>query len=256
MSLSCLKSKTGDKPVIYLFPPKSSEEMDVAVDLALVPQWKFFAIYPVIPTKSQAPSGHGENLTWSVHINEDQTLTEKTTGLTVSYLYWEAETQAVLPTPPGSPVPGDEMVQHFDPITSDVSDDDGVSVLLPLAELTPYLDAALKSLGLHTEARTSFITYWLPSFNKHTYIALRFVPQAAYARAASLNHFFMLFRGVEEPDLWLNAIARVPESLEKWKDVIGCGPADVLADDDLFRVLEWGGMEVKKWHTIQDTHTD
>ncbi|KAG2740062.1 hypothetical protein P692DRAFT_20840935 [Suillus brevipes Sb2] len=44
-----------------------------------------------------------------------------------------------------------------------------------------------KALGLHTEARTSFITYWLTSFLKHEYIALRFVPQAAYERAASLN---------------------------------------------------------------------
>lgn len=52
------------------------------------------------------------------------------------------------------------------------------SVLLPIGTITPYLDASLRALGLHTEARTSFITYWLPSLLKHQHIAVRFVPQA------------------------------------------------------------------------------
>lgn len=33
------------------------------------------------------------------------------------------------------------------------------SVLLQIAAVPPYLDSALQSLGLHTEARTSFITF-------------------------------------------------------------------------------------------------
>lgn len=32
------------------------------------------------------------------------------------------------------------------------------SVVLEVSKMTPYLDKALKDLGLHTEARTSFIT--------------------------------------------------------------------------------------------------
>lgn len=33
------------------------------------------------------------------------------------------------------------------------------SVVLEVSKMTPYLDKAIKGLGLHTEARTSFITY-------------------------------------------------------------------------------------------------
>ena len=36
--------------------------------------------------------------------------------------------------------------------------DPGDSVLLPISKVPDYLDAALKALALHTEARTSFIT--------------------------------------------------------------------------------------------------
>jgi len=35
----------------------------------------------------------------------------------------------------------------------------GDSVLLSIGKVAGYLDAALKALALHTEARTSFITY-------------------------------------------------------------------------------------------------
>ncbi|KAE9400968.1 hypothetical protein BT96DRAFT_975007 [Gymnopus androsaceus JB14] len=46
------------KPVIYLFPPKKSKEMDFTVDLSLVSQWKFSAAYPVVPTKSKISWAH------------------------------------------------------------------------------------------------------------------------------------------------------------------------------------------------------
>ena len=44
----------------------------------------------------------------------------------------------------------------FRPGVTGVSNED--SVLLPVADVTPYLDKALAALGLHVEARTSFIT--------------------------------------------------------------------------------------------------
>src|SRR5260221_8748592 len=45
----------------------------------------------------------------------------------------------------------------FDPSRPSVSPAD--SILLPIGKVPGYLDAALKALALHTEARTSFITY-------------------------------------------------------------------------------------------------
>jgi hypothetical protein len=114
---------------------------------------------------------------------------------------------------------------------------------------------ALKALALHTEARTSFITYWLPDMLKHEYIALRFVAQDAYERAAPMRivptpdvvtRVFMLFRGVSAGDLglWQAASARAASAEGAfWADVVGVDAARA-ADSGLFRVLEWGGMEV------------
>ena len=60
----------------------------------------------------------------------------------------------------------------------------------------------------------------------------------------------MLFKGVENPGQWPNAIARVSSSLSGWASIVGEGNSDAdidkLSDERLFRVLEWGGMEVKR----------
>lgn len=85
----------------------------------------------------------------------------------------------------------------FDPSRPYVSPKD--AVLLSIDKIPAYLDSALESLTLHTEARTSFITcvihlpdlvlsqltltytrYWLPSLLKYSNIALQFLPQKAY----------------------------------------------------------------------------
>jgi hypothetical protein len=46
--------------------------------------------------------------------------------------------------------------ETFDPSRPSVTP--GNSILLPIGKIPGYLDAALKALALHTEARTSFIT--------------------------------------------------------------------------------------------------
>jgi hypothetical protein len=90
---------------------------------------------------------------------------------------------------------------------------------------------------------------------KHKYIALRFVAQAAYEQAAQLRitpapdvvtRVFMLFRGVPVGGLglWEAASARAAVADGAfWADVVGVNAARA-ADSGLFRVLEWGGMEV------------
>ena len=50
-----------------------------------------------------------------------------------------------------------EDIETFDPARPSLSPGD--SILLPIGKIPSYLDAALKALALHTEARTSFITY-------------------------------------------------------------------------------------------------
>lgn len=161
-------------------------------------------------------------------------------------------------SPPASP--GPELV--FDPRTCALTPSN--SVLLPIDAIPKYLDTALAALELHVEARTSFITYWLPSLLKHKHVALRFVPQKEYECAAKLDvsptpdvvvRCFMVFQGVEfgsgNGDSiafagWDVAAAREKEDPSLWRAVVGMPDnKGAMADGSLFRVLEWGGMEVK-----------
>lgn len=90
--------------------------------------------------------------------------------------------------------------------------------------------------------------------NKHAYIALRFVPQSEYEKAASLEitpspgvvtRVFMLFRGIKDSALpgWANALGRAEEDVGFWLSVVGIDRAK-MEDKATFRVLEWGDMEV------------
>ncbi|KAG8703999.1 hypothetical protein FRC08_002519 [Ceratobasidium sp. 394] len=129
------------------------------------------------------------------------------------------------------------------------------SVVLPLGKVTGYIDDVLMSLGLHTEARCSFITYWLPDLQRHSYLALCFLPQVEYEAAAPFSvtptpdvttRVFMLFRGVEEDELeaWADATAKANEDPSLWREIVGVD-VEKARNSELFRVLEWGGMEVK-----------
>ncbi|KAG2004270.1 ubiquitin family protein [Coprinopsis cinerea AmutBmut pab1-1] len=248
----------GGKPVIYLFSPV---EREVSVKLSLVPQWEFSAIYPVVPVKT-ASAGSGQEIEWTVTTSADGSLKERTTGLEVAYLFWEAETTRVAPlSPPPTPTiaatdPGDGPLQEvFVPNDAHLCSEN--SVVVETSKVTPYLDGALKALGLHTEARTSFITYWLPAILKHEYVALRFLPQSAYERAAPLDitpapdvvlRIFMLFKGVDQGELeedWKQAAYRATEPVGRWVQVVG---VDVpkATDPQSFRVVEWGGMEIHR----------
>ena len=76
------------KPVIYLYP--TSSLADVTVELALTSSWRFSAVHP--PPKTTIPPGEphkAQSLTWSVTAEPNGTLVDKTSGMEVSYLYWE-----------------------------------------------------------------------------------------------------------------------------------------------------------------------
>ncbi|KAF8911238.1 hypothetical protein CPB85DRAFT_1513235 [Mucidula mucida] len=228
-----MKPQRGGKPVIYLFSPAS---IQASVRLSLVKDWAFSAIYPVVPIKTYPPVG--QTLEWHVQTHPDGTT--------------QSDRHNPLSPPPS---PSDGPV--FNPVHSTVTDLD--SVVLPVTQITPYLDAALTALSLHVEARTSFITYWLPSILKHTHIALRFVPQAAYETAAPLEvtpqpdvltRIFMLWKGVTSAELhsgvWQSSVQRAALDVEMWKGIVGIQEFPSMYDESAFRVLEWGGMEVHK----------
>jgi hypothetical protein len=76
--------QVGGKPVIYLYAPS---DIEASVTLSLTPEWRFSAVYPVVPTKRS----FGRHVQWNVRTHQDGSLTELNTGLDVSYLFWEAE---------------------------------------------------------------------------------------------------------------------------------------------------------------------
>ncbi|VDB95548.1 unnamed protein product [Peniophora sp. CBMAI 1063] len=244
--------QVGGKPVIYLSPPSSGPAIDATVELELSAPWSLSALYPVRPGSIRTDSSYGQKTSWTVRADPYGVLYDKATETEVSYLYWEAITNPPRPlTPPASPRSSPALVE-FDPSRAKLSSMD--SVLLPVDKVPTYLDKALAALALHTEARTSFITYWLPSILKHERVALRFVPQAEYEQAARLTvipspdvvtRVFMVFRGVSEREMteWEPAVERAGEDVAFWKDVVGID-ASAAQDASLFRVLEWGGMEV------------
>ena len=86
-----LQSQVVRKPVIYLYPP--SRLSDVTVELLLTSSWSFSAIYPLPQTaltsgeKQQIAT---QSLTWTVDAEPDGRLVDKTSGVEVTYLYWEA----------------------------------------------------------------------------------------------------------------------------------------------------------------------
>ncbi|CAE6369882.1 unnamed protein product [Rhizoctonia solani] len=243
----------GGKPVIYLFPPSFTS--DIQVRLSLTRSWDFSEIYPPT-TITQDSELLGQTVAWTVNARPDGMLWDQATNREVAYLFWEALSNPKLPsspptTRPSSPV--ESPPQAFDPASPTLLP--GHSALLPFDKVTGYIDDVLLALGLHTEARTSFITYWLPNLSKHAFIALRFLPQNEYEKAAPLNitpapdvttRVFMLFGGVEESQLeqWGEAVAMASRDVMVWRDVVGVDVAQVQ-DKSLFRVLEWGGMEVK-----------
>jgi len=63
-----------------------------------------------------------------------------------------------------------------------------------------------------------------------------------------VTRVFMLFRGIApgDLDLWSQAAARATadDGTTFWTNVVGIDSARA-SDRSLFRVLEWGGMEVK-----------
>ena len=85
-NLYLVRNQIGGKPVIYLFSPKT---LEAEVKLSLISQWKLCAIYPVVPSKPRTVLSN-DQVAWKVRTHANGDLTELTTGLNVTYLFWEA----------------------------------------------------------------------------------------------------------------------------------------------------------------------
>jgi hypothetical protein len=234
---------TGGKPVIYIQPPHNLEH--VSVKLSLSREWHYSAVYPVVEPKSE----DGRSVVqWDVAARPSGELTDKASGLDLSYLFWEATSDSGRP-----PTPSYEGESSgFDPSSPSLAPEN--AAVLAFTPFLKHLDHTLTSIGLHVSARNDFITFWLPHFvrihERGKVIAFRFLPQADYEQAARLDvtpapevvtRVFLLFGGVDSANEgWSEACNRA-ENVD-WKKVVGV--RDEVTDATKFRVLEWGGMEV------------
>ncbi|KAG6899531.1 hypothetical protein C0993_009347 [Termitomyces sp. T159_Od127] len=224
------------KPAIYVFSP---EDIDVTVSVTLNKDMEFTTVYPIVPIKKLKPQG--EKIQWDVHASPDGSLMACETGLELSSLFWEADLNArSFSRSRQGEIPGTWSLS------------DANSVVLSSDDITGYLQRALLFLGLHTEARTNFVTFWLPTLMSHKHIALRFMPQAEYSMIVPLDikpqpdviiRVFMLFQGVMDLELWPSARRRAHDDVSFWADIVGVDSAAAF-NKDLSRVLEWGAMEI------------
>ncbi|KAJ7761612.1 hypothetical protein DFH07DRAFT_1059848 [Mycena maculata] len=129
---------------------------------------------------------------------------ELNTGLDVAYLYWEAH----------------------DLCPSD-------SVLLAVCDITPYLDKILASLALKSYARRPA----LRAVGRVRNLDITPAPDV-------VTRVFMLFKRIGDDVLhdW-DAAWAAENDTERWCTVAGTD-TERASDATLFRVLEWGGMEV------------
>ena len=79
------------KPVIYLHTPSGLPDVTVELTLSSSSSWRFSAVHP--PPLTTVPSGEphaAQSLTWAVSAEPNGVLVDKTSGMELSYLYWEA----------------------------------------------------------------------------------------------------------------------------------------------------------------------
>lgn len=238
----------------------------VSVQLSLVPRWSFSAVYPLTEI-SPCPKTGGDQIKWIVKAKSGgDVLVQEGSDKEAAYLYWEAmsnpESSFTSTHLLSSDVTQDRTSEtdlstaiSFDPASPSLMPQLPTTALLPFKIFVSELDTILGTLSMPLRARTDFITYWLPKFWGHTYIAFRFLPQSEYERAAPLRvhpapqvvtRIFLLFKGLGEGDVetdvaWESARERAMKI--DWKRVIGIDEEGAKGESK-FRVLEWGGMEV------------
>ena len=151
------------------------------------------------------PESNGE---WTVTADPDGTLTDKASGKTYDYIFWESSDNTEYDWSEGYVIKG--------------------------SETEAFLRNVLPEMGLKKNEYEEFIAYWLPRMEKNRYNLITFQTNR-YTESAKLTvspqpdsilRVFMAFREVDKPF----AVAR-----PKITPFVRKG----------FTVVEWGGAEVR-----------
>jgi hypothetical protein len=238
---------------------------DLRIKVTLAKGWDFDMLYPLATPRPSQGDGNSSCVSWTVSTHPDGTITDESTKIACSYLFWEARVRVLPPVsrapPPSFPLHGVDEEEVFDP--SSPSFTPSTTVVLPFDDFVPYLDRTLGRLALTAAMRTDFIVFWLPNFRRirdnGLHIAIRFVRQKAFEAAARLEvdgaspstvaRVFMLFGGVDtgtagKENGWHGRTMTLVEAEEvDWARRAGID-VEGMRDETKFRILEWGGMEI------------
>lgn len=181
-----------EKPVIYLYPTRTT---DVTVNIRLADGRFTQAI----------PAGNGSG-TWNVTAEPDGRLTDRASGKTYDYIFWESTDNTEYDWSEGFVVKG--------------------------SEAESFLLGLLPKMGLTRKEYTEFIEYWLPRLQKNEYNLVTFQTDR-YTDTAELEvspkpdsvlRVFMVFKAIDGP---LEIAAPEIKPFERKG----------------FTVVEWGGAE-------------
>lgn len=180
-----------EKPVIYLYPERTT---DVNVRVSLSDGWFTESI----------PAGSGE---WNVTARPDGTLTDKATGKTYDYIYWES--------------------------TADADYDWSHGYVVKGSEAESFLLRVLPAMGMNEKEYSEFIDYWLPRLQKNEYNLVTFQTDC-YTDAVKMDIS-------PEPD----SVLRVFMAFRAADGATTVAEPEIQPfERNGFTVVEWGGAEI------------
>ncbi|ORY29782.1 hypothetical protein BCR39DRAFT_588155 [Naematelia encephala] len=221
-----------------VFPEEKSLEVSLSVA-----DWTIATAYPMT---SLLPDGPRQRLRWFLRVMPGGHVEDLLTGTVSNGLFVE-----MLPTPKARPETAPGPDDPLLPAWPDVRPQN--AWCLPSGIFIPHIDRVLEVLGLPVESRTSMITSWLPSVTRHKNIAYKILSPGQLSPSSNLTiippphvlfRIFILFRGVPDDEMkeWSNRGVVHAEMGLDWRNTIGW--SEDLKNDELFRIIEYGAMEV------------
>nr|ODN85538.1 hypothetical protein L203_04787 [Cryptococcus depauperatus CBS 7841] len=238
------------RPNLEFFHP---EEKSLEVNLS-VKDWTITAAYPTTSLLPDVVDDKRKRLRWFLRVHPSGTVEDLLTGTRSNGIFYE-----MLPSPKPRPGVSPDPQAPLVPAWPDIRPSN--AWCLPQSIFIPHIDRVLETLGVPVESRTSMITGWLPGITRHKNIvrdlsyfyslicilhknqlepstSLRFIPPPQV-----FLRIFILFKGVPDSELkdWQNAGILHAEMGLDWRGSVGWTPD--LANEELFRVIEYGAME-------------
>nr|XP_019050516.1 hypothetical protein I302_00951 [Kwoniella bestiolae CBS 10118]OCF29446.1 hypothetical protein I302_00951 [Kwoniella bestiolae CBS 10118] len=222
------------------FLPAEEKSLEVSLSIA---DWTVTSAYPMT---SLLPDGARQKLRWFLKVQPGGIVEDMLTGTQSNGLFMEM-IPSVKAKPDKEPDPDAPLI----PAWPDIRPSN--AWCLPQTIFIPHIDRILTALGLPVESRTAMITSWLPGLTRHKNIAYRILNRSQLDPCSTLTiipppsvmlRIFVLFKGIPDSEMkdWENAGVLHAEMGLDWRDSVGWTPD--LQDESLFRVIEYGAMEV------------